>query len=290
MPPRQKTLRDFIQRAYIVCYKENIDVLSEALECQGIDCVVCRQVHRPGHETYSSSYLCLLNHVGIWKNIVDRNELGLIVEADFVPTRRMMDLPVPFDVEPSDQGNDHDRPIQNLGMSWLYTCAPQVYSVSAQGKAIGFSASTVAYVVSPQAAQVLLKYAEAIRENPGPTQYSSWDSGIEEVMRKHQLQSYIAFRCYGEHGGKANPEHRLNGLSPEHRADILYDDLAFLPPYATDESLPWLTLFLTRCQGRIKGLGRLLLGRYIRLQTLKKSSIPLRIIRFVISRHLTARV
>ena len=90
----------------------------------------------------------------------------------------------------------------------------------------------VAYLLTPAGAQVLLELAEKIAESPGPTQYSTWDSKIEEFLRVRKLDGYLPWRNYGEHGGKPNSEHKKAGLSSVHRADLLYGKFAFTPIYA----------------------------------------------------------
>lgn len=287
--PSQPQLRDFAPRAYVIAYKEDTDTLCVTLTRQGFDCQLLRQVHNPEYKGYSPSYLCLLNHTRAWQDIVDRQQTAVIFEADFVPVQRMGNLPVPCDLKPDEAGTALE-PVARFGMAWLYTCAPQVYSVSAANKAIGYSTSMVAYLLSPKAAEILLAHAESIRQDPGPKQYSTWDSAIETKLRASGLESYVPFRNYGEHGGKPNAEHRLANLSSEHRADVLYGPLAFQPPYCEGASLPWLKVFLTRAIGRAKGLGRLVLNRYVRGKVLRGSSTPGRILRFALLRHLTLRL
>ncbi|HEY9836036.1 MAG TPA: hypothetical protein V6D27_04010, partial [Vampirovibrionales bacterium] len=95
---------------------------------------------------------------------------------------------------------------------------------------------------------------------------------------------------YGEHGGRPNPEHRQNQLSSSHRADVLYGKLAFLPMYAGEAQEGTLKCLGVRLQARLKGIGRLVTGRYIRLPVLKQSSVPGRLLSFAIRRHLTPRL
>ena len=192
MRPSDPRLCDFAPRAYVIAYKEDTDTLCGTLTDQGFDCQLLRQAPNPDYRGYSPSYLCLLNHTRAWRDIIDRQQTAAIFEADFVPVKRMGRLPVPCDLKPSRPGagaeSETPQPIDTLGVAWLYTCAPQVYSVSAAGKAIGYSASTVAYLVSPKAAEVLLEHAESIRQNPGPTSYSSWDSEMESKLRASGLE------------------------------------------------------------------------------------------------------
>jgi hypothetical protein len=177
-----------------------------------------------------------------------------------------------------------------VGIAWLYTCAPQVYYVSPEGFATGFSTSAVAYIVTPEAAKVLITLEEKIRQNPGPKSYSSWDSTIDNLLREQKLKNYLPFRCYGEHGGLPNLEHYRNNLSKSHRADVLYGSLAFLPIYAQGKNSTWLAFWWERLQARIKGIGRLLAGKYLRLATLRRNNYSCRFLSFAIFRHLTWRL
>jgi hypothetical protein len=271
-------LHQGFDRAYVIAYQEDTARLETALQQENLAPVVLRQSPDPALANTSGSYRCLLNHQRAWQAIASDGVPGLIVEADFVPVRGMGQLPIPFPWQQTD-----------VGVAWLYTCAAQIYTVSAEGNASGyaegFSCSTVAYLVTPQAATQLLDLVEWVRSQYG-TDYSSWDSLLEGFLRKRGLKSYVPFRNYGEHGGAPNPEHRQHGLASFHRADVLYGTLAFSPDYGADR---W-TVWQTRILARAKGLGRLLLGKYLRGRILRRSSIPLRLLRFALLRQVTLRI
>lgn len=269
------SLQRHLARVFIVAYKEDTQPLETAMAEAGLPCEVLRQEHQDDYKTYSPSYLALLNHRRAWERAVAEDRPVLIVEADFVPVVNFGQLPLPFDPQQT-----------NVGVAWLYTCAPQVYSVSDQGYAQGFSTSMVAYIVNPTSARHLIAHAETIRQQFGPTAYSTWDSEVDTIMLRQKLKNYIPFRNYGEHGGRPNPEHSRNGLSRVHRADVLQGKLAFTPPYActTNSRLVWLQ---ARLQARLKGVARLLSGKFVRRKVLRESSTPGRILSFAIRRHLT---
>jgi hypothetical protein len=267
---------DRIERVFIIAYKESTELLETTFKKEGLSCQVLRQKHESQQQNYSSSYLCLLNHKSSWEQAAQFERLTLIVEADFVPVVGFSNLPLPF---PADE--------QNLGIAWLYTCAPQIYSVSQEGYAQGYSTSMVAYLVTPQTAKYLIELADEIKDKIGPSQYSTWDSEVESFLRSRKLKNFVPFRNYGEHGGIPNPEHKKNGLSRTHRADILYGKLAFLPLYATEPSSQ--KYLLERLQGRFKGLIRLVMGKYLRIPVLKGSSVPWRLLRFALQRQITTR-
>jgi len=291
MRQNEPCLRDFVSRAYIISYQEDIAPLKYVLESQGFECISIRQEFRERDRDYSGSYLCLRNHARAWQEIVATQETVAIFEADFVPVRQMGNRPIPCDLQRDQFGKVTLKPFADLGIAWLYTCAAQVYSVSETGKAIGYSSSMVAYLISPQAAEILLQHAENIHQKFGPKTYSVWDSQVESVLRSQGLQSYIPFRNYGEHGGHPNREHYLAKLSREHRADVLYASLTFIPQYCYDGSYPvWFKYWLTRIFARIKGLGRLIFQRYARSEVWKQSSHPHWIIGFAILRQFTLRL
>jgi hypothetical protein len=265
-----------IGQSFILAYKEDTALLASTLTQEGLPCSVLRQTHQPHYNTYSPSYLCLLNHKDAWMRATKIEKPTLIVEADFVPVQGIGHLPMPFDPQ-----SDH------VGITWLYTCAPQLYSVSSQGFAEGFSTSMVAYIVTPLSARHLLELADQINLNPGPENYSSWDSTIDTFLRHRGFKNHLPFRNYGEHGGLPNLEHRRAGLSTVHRADVLYGRLAFLPPYVTHAKHPALAFFLARMKARLKGILRLFFQKYLRLKVVSQSSVPTRLIKFSLSRHLT---
>lgn len=270
------SLSNYIHKALIIAYKEDTSQLEACLTEQGFNCAVMRQKHQPEHQNFSSSYLCLLNHLRAWQSAAASEQTTLIVEADFVPVKGLGHLPLPYDPA---------RP--NVGLAWLYTCAPQIYSVTAAGHAIGYSTSMVAYLVTPAAARYLQVFADKIMSTLAPTQYSSWDSSIEAFLRQQKLDCFVPWRNYGEHGGRPNVEHRQAGLSAAHRADVLYGPLAFMPPYATTSYVAALQVFTTRLKARSKGMARLFLGKYVRWKIVRKSSTRWRLLKFATGRYLT---
>lgn len=275
---RQPRLVDCIDQTFAIAYKEPTEQLTQTLTEAGCHCNVLRQVHQPGYETYSPSFLCLLNHRSAWELALRSTKPTLIVEADFVPVQNFAELPPPFDPEDED-----------MGIAWLYTCAAQVYNVTEKAGdrfAQGYSTSMVAYVVTAKSARLLIALAAQVEKEPGPREYSPWDSGIEYYLRDRGLHNYVPFQNYGEHGGVPNPEHGRNRLSKAHRADVLYGKLAFAPMYACDGGAvnrwAWLK---GRAYGRIKGLGRLLLLKYLRGEVVRKSAQRFALMRWAIARQ-----
>ena len=271
-------IKDKIAQSIILAYKEDTQPLETFFLEQRFNCQVIRQKHKTGYKGYSPSYLCMLNHYTAWLQVIASNQPILICEADFVPVRNLATLPLPYD--PS---------LNDVGIAWLYTCAPQIYQVLPNNQAIGFSTSMVAYILTPLGAQHLINLAEQIIQTFGPTQYSTWDSLIEEFLRIRGLNGYVPWRNYGEHGGKPNPEHKKAGLSPAHRADVLYGKLAFAPIYTATQPYPGLHVLCSRLKARTKGIGRLVLGKYLRPPVLAESTTPWKMLQFAIGRQLTLR-
>ena len=272
-------LVECIDKVFIIAYKEATQELEEVLTKVGFQCEVLRQETNPEFQNFSRSYLCLMNHRRAWEKAEKEAKPTLIIEADFVPVLGFGKLPLPFNSDQSD-----------VGISWLYTCAPQVYNVSSDGYAEGFSVSTVAYIVTQPGARCLLDLAEEVTQKQGATTYSSWDSNIDSFLRKRKLKNYIPWRNYGEHGGLPNLEHYQNNLSRTHRADVLYGKLAFMPLYVVGGKGRQLKLITVRLQARLKGIARLVTGRFLRPKVLQGSSVPARILSFAVFRHLSLQL
>lgn len=271
-------LKNRVGKTFVIAYQESTDALEAALIREGFHHQLLRQAPTPEYQTYAAIYRCMLNHQRAWQQAAKETQPSLIVEADFVPVVGIGNLPLPF------------NPMQpTVGIAWLYTCASQVYSISLGGHAEGFSSSTVAYVVTPAAARHLCDLVHLITEQYG-TGYSNFDSKIDGFLRQRGFKNYIPFRNYGEHGGLPSPEHRRHGISGLHRADVLYGKLAFMPRYAGEGPTQRLRLLVVRLTARLKGIGRSLLGRFVRLKVLRTCSTPRKMLAFVVQRQLTARI
>lgn len=271
----EKKLVEHISKVLIIAYQESTQELEKLLTSEGFEIEILRQEAKPEYKNFSRSYLCLMNHQRAWEKATQEAQPTMIIEADFVPVVGFGELTLPFNPNQSD-----------VGISWLYTCAPQLYHVSNDGYAEGFSTSAVAYIVTPKSACYLLELAAEIREKVGVTNYSSWDSTIDSFLRQKKLKNYIPWRNYGEHGGLPNLEHYQNKLSRTHRADVLYGKLAFMPLYAVGQNNVYLKFFWVRLWARVKGIARLLTGRFLRVKVLQGSSFPVRLLRFAILRQI----
>lgn len=295
-------LKSAITQTLVIACTEITKDLERTLRQEELDYQILRQQPQPSQENYARSTLALLNHRRAWQKASQNKGLTLIVEADFVPVKGMGNLPLPFPM-------DDDK---RIGIAWLYTCAAQIYSVSELGHGRGFSTAMVAYVITPQSAIALLDIFPTLEQVAKPTHYKAWDSKLDDCLRKRGFENFISFRNYGEHGGRPNPEHKHHGLSATHRADVLYGPLAFMPAYALPEHPTVLDqgktpetqdgmassngllatplknyayYLLVRGYARIKGLGRLILGRFLHAKVARQSSVPLWLLHFAIRRH-----
>ena len=272
----KSNLVNHIGKTFIIAWKESTQELEEYLHKQGFDCEVIRQEDKQENKNFSRSYLCMINHSRAWQRAIEQNQPTLIVEADFVPVLGFGQLPLPY--------NPHH---QDIGIAWLYTCASQLYSISKSGYAQGYSTAAVAYIINSNSAKYLLEMTAQIKNNVSPNNYCTWDSDIDKFLRAKKLKNYLPFRNYGEHGGLPNPEHHRQGLSKTHRADVLYGKLAFCPLYASGKFGKYLTYLSVRLYGRLKGIARLLTGKFLRWRVIKGSSVPFWLISFSVRRHLS---
>lgn len=266
-------LVDRLSQVIVVAYKESTEQLENAIAQEGLVCEVQRQEDNPDYSGYANAYRCMLNHCRAWEKAAQATQPTLIVEADYVPVLGLGQLPLPFN-------NQQDK----VGIAWLYTCAPQMYSVTPEGFIEGYSTALVAYILTPQGAACLTGLVDEVTQKYG-TGYNVFDSYIDGYLRDRGFKNYIPFRNYGEHGGKSNPEHRKHGMSGIHRADVLYNKLAFTPAYAEDESL-----LFARLKARYKGLARLGTGKFLRTKIVRTSSVPWRLMRTAIGRQLDLRL
>ena len=304
-----------IAQTFVIACNESTQQLEFTLRSEGLTPDILRQQPRPDYQHYARSTLALLNHRRAWERATHNEGLTLIVEADFVPVRGIGKLPLPFAFnEGFNDGfnngfNDGNEKL-SVGIAWLYTCAAQIYSVSEMGYGKGFSTAMVAYIITPKSAIALLEIFQTLEQVAKPTCYKAWDSQLDYRLRQRGFENFISFRNYGEHGGRPNPEHKRHGLSATHRADVLYGPLAFTPAYALsgrDEAIAQakeldraetihkrsvlahlaqhFRYLWVRGHARIKGIGRLIFGRFLHTKVARESSVPLWLLYFAIRRH-----
>ena len=243
------SLKDYCARAYIICHQEDTGLLENVLMGEGFAPARVQSVYDERQLGYAASFRCLMNHAKAWQLVMRSNKPAAIFEADFVPVHGIGSLSVPCPKERLDKA-----------LIYLYACGPQFWDLMQLNVSRGHAGATVAYVISPNVATVLLRfYAEQVRANPDGL-YSTWDAEIGYWLKDREVQSYLPIRHYGEHGGLWNQEHRHVGLNRPHRADVLQGSLAFLPAYAHGSHFRYV---LIRLQSYAYGLCRLLAGRLV---------------------------
>lgn len=204
---------------------------------------------------YSAQSRCLVNHANAWRLAKESQGPVLVVEADFVPVVGFGDLPMLWDVTE-----------QEGACGWVYSGAPIFYYFDENGYVRGHSATMVANVFTPGAAEALLGFAEEELANTAVKgDYSPWDVRLGTWLRyKRGIPNYLSFRQYREHGGIPNPEHKKNRIVSWHQADVLQGRLSFMPLYAKNGKLRYLVF-----RARARGLYRLLSGKMVYIYTMK---------------------
>jgi hypothetical protein len=243
-------LRDFASGVVVVAHKEDTTELVSALTRDGFKVDEVRGPYTSEQLAYTGSINCLVNHSNAWRIAASRSLPTIIVEADFVPVRGFANLPAP--VPP---GRETDS------LAYLYSVGPEIWDLATPVIARARCASTVAMLIPPKVAAMLLEFFdEQVADDPAG-EYRPWDSSLGYWLLARGVQSYLPYRHYGEHGGLGNPEHARFGLGRIHRADALIGRLAFLPVYAQGKR--WM-LWRGRLRGRIWGILRLVTGRLLR--------------------------
>jgi hypothetical protein len=245
-------IRDVVGRSFILTYKEEPDQLEAALGEEGLRPEIIRASYTPHQMQYSRNTRTFMNHYEAWSRTAGSTGHTLICESDFVPCVGLGSLPAFW-------------PLENpLAWGYLYQGSPRLLAlIGRQPFLRGHTAPLVAYVINGAVAEILIRFYHNELTLHNPTDYWNFDSHLQWFAMWQGAEAYIPFRHYGEHGGRANPEHRqLGRLSREgtHRADILARRLRFMPDYAEGS---YVKFFNERCKNRTLGWARLLSGRWI---------------------------
>lgn len=244
-------LHHVISRSLVICYQEDVSELDALLASSHLKPQVLRGRYTDAELKYPAATRTFISHRRAWQIAAEAPGYTLICEADFVPCRNLGDLPVFW-------------PTANpMAWGYLYQGSPRLLAIVRQRYLRGHCAPLVAYVVSMQVAQCMLRFFDREIEEYGTTSYFTWDAHLQWWLMGQGAEAYIPLRHYGEHGGLPNPEHGQSGLvrrAGRHRADNLAGPLAFLPPYAGGS---WLNYRKERAMARAMGWGRLLTGRWI---------------------------
>ena len=255
----------------IVAHKEDTTALRKTLLAEGFAVDEVRGPYTPKQLNFSASMRCRVNHANAWRIAAARDRPTIIVEADFVPVKGFGDLPAPI---PADKIND--------SIAYLYSVGPQIWDLAGGNVARGHGGGGVAKLIPPRVALLLLQLIdEELKRNPHG-KYSALDTKIGYWLNERDVESYIPYRHYGEHGGFNNPEHVVAGLGRPHQADVLQGKLAFLPMYAKGSVLRFWKI---RFRARLWGVLRLLCGRFLAWHDFVRSD-RLQMIRFAVGRLL----
>lgn len=240
---------------FIARYLEDVSALQVALESEGFKVDATPMQYTETEEALTGQAKCLLTHRRLWQRCAERSGYSIVAEADFVPVSGFGRLPLPFDpgLHPS-------------AFAWLYAASPTLYRGDADSGIIGDSSGTVCYLLDSQGAKALLDLFDTELRHTLHV-YTTWDGMIGPYLRRERgIPTFVPFRQAGEHGGLPNPEHKRFRRMPPHRADVLYGRLAFLPSYAQGSSI---LSAAVRARAKLKGLGRLVVGRTVRWNILK---------------------
>ena len=209
---------------FVVAHKEDTSHLESALFNQGFSVHVQRGPYTAEQQGWPSSMKCLVNHTNVWRQVAAGCHSVIVVEADFVPVKNLATRSSPL---PS---NIQDK---SVGFAWLYSAGSILYGFDKDGFPHGHGNTTVAYILTPRTASILIEFSKLVISNNPTLAYSNWETHLGIYLRKqHGILNYIPVYCYGEHGGIPQPEHSAAGVRAWHQADILLDTLEFQPPYA----------------------------------------------------------
>jgi hypothetical protein len=251
------TLRQACGRVYVVAHKENLEALEAALVAEGFTVDPVRGPYTEEELSFARQMKCLVNHANVWKRVASGSETAIVVEADFVPVRGFGKLPLPFPAS-TEFMSGTDRDDGRFG--WLYSAGSTLYGFDGHGYPYGHGNATVAYALTPRAAQHLLAFAERELAAVEPGAYRMWETYLGIYLRKEVgVLNYIPIYQYGEHGGVENPEHRAAGIRGWHQADILWRKLAFRPAYANGSTVRYRAI---RLRGWARGFARQVTLRY----------------------------
>ena len=245
------SLGEAVGQSYVLAYTENVDALVAALEKEKLNPTVLRAAYSEEEKTYSRTVRTFMSHLSAWQRAAQHEGFTLICEADFVPCRGLGSFPTFW---PADEP---------LAWGYMYQGSPRLIALVGPERYLrGHCAPLVAYVVSPEVAKRLCDCFEAGMQGRDPREFFPFDGGLQWAAMGRGCKAFISPTHYGEHGGKANPEHGAQGVrrAGEHRADTLAGPLYFLPQYC--EGSRW-RYWYTRVRERLLAFARLATGRWI---------------------------
>lgn len=244
-------LQELTRKVHVVAHKEDTSTLEKSLIAQGLHVLVHRGPYHGEQHRYSAQMKCLVNHANVWRAVAAGNVPAIVLEADFIPVRRFSEQWSPLPNVPDDA---------SVGFAWLYSAGSILYGFDVHGFPHGHGNTTVAYVLTPRVAAILLDfYDREITRNEAGT-YSQWETYLGIFLRKEMgILNHIPIYQYGEHGGLPQPEHLRQGIRAWHQADVLLGPLAFLPGYAQNKMVRYMYF---RLRAITRGWVRLFLLRF----------------------------
>jgi hypothetical protein len=270
------TLRNMVERVFIVAYREDITELRSTLEREGFVVEVVRGPRTDEQLSWSDQMQCFANHANVWRKLSGMRGLALVCEADFVPVRNFGGLPAPFSI-PAQTGENR--------FGWLYNPGATLYGVDAADNLYGHGNTTVCYLCSPGCGNILLDFFDREIAKHGGKAYCRWETYLGVFLRwEHGVKNYFVECQYGEHGGQPNPEHAAHGIRPWqhwHHADLLAGPLAFMPLYARGSLIRY---YAWRLLSRVRGVARIVFFRYFDPRHVDPDQNPFRLSVFAFRR------
>jgi hypothetical protein len=249
-PPSSSRLIDLCQTVFVVAHKENTARLESTLRAQGFEVTVQRGPYTKEQEQFAAATRCLINHAHVWAAVAQSGRPAIVVEADFVPVTHFADRPPPLP--------DLDQPAS--GFAWLYSAGSTLYGFDPQGFPHGHGNTTVAYMINPRVAAVLMEFYEREMARNPTGRYVQWETYLGIFLRKERgVLNYIPTYQYGEHGGVGSKEHSRAGIRGWHQADVLMGPLSFTPDYAIGSRMRYAAI---RARAVVRAWARLVLLRF----------------------------
>ncbi len=247
------SLRDVVQRSYVLCHDENVSPLVEALATEKLTPVELRASYGETELSWARSTRTFLSHVAAWRRAAENDGYTLVCESDFVPCLEIGSFPVFWPLS------------DPLSWGYLYQGSPRLLArltVSGRQYLRGHCAPLVCYVINGSVARIFLDFFAYEMSCHDPREYFTFDAHLQWWTMGRGATAFFPMGHYGEHGGRPNPEHAENRIprAGRHRADNLAGRLHFLPEYARGSRLRYQSV---RIAARTLGFARLLTGRWI---------------------------
>jgi hypothetical protein len=128
---------------------------------------------------YSAASRCFLGHRRAWEEAIKIDGYSLICEADFVPCKRLGNLPVFWPV---------DRP---LAWGYLYQGSPRLLAICEGRFLRAHVTPTVAYVINRMVAEILLEFYEEELTHYSLKEYFTFEAHLQWWSMGRGAEAYI---------------------------------------------------------------------------------------------------